>query len=157
MPSDHQSPSDPIPDPAHPPSHRPVERLWPFVDLSEHHSQAELDALEPELRAALFGPLLRPFSVTLAFPVLDSPDYERAVEMARASAEYQETGHGRTFRHRARFFPRDVLLLRDLFQLVGPFDECEVLIDDHPVPYARELWLPLMWFLIHRTPQAPVP
>jgi hypothetical protein len=23
-----------------------------------------------------------------------------------------------------------------------------VLIDDRPVPYARELWLPLLWFLI---------
>jgi hypothetical protein len=23
-----------------------------------------------------------------------------------------------------------------------------VLIDDRPVPYARELWLPLIWFLI---------
>ena len=25
-----------------------------------------------------------------------------------------------------------------------------VLIDDRPVPYARELWLPLVWFLIPR-------
>jgi hypothetical protein len=23
-----------------------------------------------------------------------------------------------------------------------------VLIDDRPLPYARELWLPLVWFLI---------
>jgi hypothetical protein len=27
-------------------------------------------------------------------------------------------------------------------------DGVEVLIDDRPVPYARELWLPLFWFLI---------
>jgi hypothetical protein len=25
-----------------------------------------------------------------------------------------------------------------------------VLIDDRPVPYARELWLPLVWFLLPR-------
>ena len=40
--------------------------------------------------------------------------------------------------------------LRDLFQIVGRFDATEVLIDDRPVPYARELWLPLVWFLIPR-------
>jgi hypothetical protein len=27
-------------------------------------------------------------------------------------------------------------------------DATDVLIDDRPVPYTRELWLPLMWFLI---------
>ena len=35
-----------------------------------------------------------------------------------------------------------------LFEIVGRLDACEVLIDDRPLPYARELWLPLMWFLI---------
>jgi hypothetical protein len=68
--------------------------------------------------------------------------------MARASSEYIELGTGEARRHRARFYPEDVRKLRDLFAIVGRFDECEVLIDDRPVPYARELWLPLMWFLI---------
>ena len=44
--------------------------------------------------------------------------------------------------------PQDALKLRDLFDLVGRFDATEVLVDDRPVPYARELWLPLIWFLI---------
>jgi len=26
-----------------------------------------------------------------------------------------------------------------------------VLIDDRPVPYARELWLPLLWHLLPRS------
>ena len=39
---------------------------------------------------------------------------------------------------------------RDLFEIVGRHDECDVLVDDRPVPYARELWLPLLWFLIPR-------
>ena len=77
-------------------------------------------------------------------------DYDRAVAIARASAEYREVGTGETLRHRARFFPGDVVKLRDLFAIVGRFDECDVLVDDRPVPYARELWLPLMWFLIPR-------
>jgi hypothetical protein len=43
-----------------------------------------------------------------------------------------------------------VLALRDLWQIVGGFDESAVLVDDRPVPYARELWLPLLWYLIPR-------
>jgi hypothetical protein len=31
---------------------------------------------------------------------------------------------------------------------VSGLTDSEVLIDDRPVPYARELWLPLVWFLI---------
>jgi hypothetical protein len=64
----------------------------------------------------------------------------------RASREYFETGDGAARRHRARFFSTDVLLLRDLFDLIGPVHGIEVLIDDRPVPYTRELWLPLLWF-----------
>jgi hypothetical protein len=39
---------------------------------------------------------------------------------------------------------------RDLFQLVSSTEGCEVLVDDRPLPYARELWLPLVWFLLPR-------
>ena len=38
----------------------------------------------------------------------------------------------------------------DLFELVGRVVACDVLIVVRPVPYARELWLPLIWFLIPR-------
>ena len=45
---------------------------------------------------------------------------------------------------------RPVLVLVPVLtpELVAPVPETEVLIDDRPVPYARELWLPLVWFLI---------
>ena len=68
--------------------------------------------------------------------------------MARASAEYRELGSGDRLRHRARFYPKDAVRLRDLFEIVGRYDTTDVLIDDRPLPYARELWLPLIWFLI---------
>ena len=58
------------------------------------------------------------------------------------------SGEGAARRHRARFYPPDALRLRTLFEIVGRLDACDVLIDDRPLPYARELWLPLMWFLI---------
>jgi len=84
------------------------------------------------------------------FPVLDVPDFATALELARASAEYRETGSGASLRYRARFWSSDAIGLRDLFQIVGVSDATSVLIDDRPVPYARELWLPLVWFLLPR-------
>jgi hypothetical protein len=128
--------------------YRPVERFWPYVDLPEQPTDQELAALSPELSEALFGTPPLPFSVSIEFPRFDGPDYARAVAMAREAPEYRESGSGSTVRHRARFYPEQVTGLRDLFEIVGRFDATEVLVDDRPVPYARELWLPLMWFLI---------
>jgi hypothetical protein len=130
------------------PDYRPVERFWPYVDLPEQPSAEELAALSPELSEVLFGTPPLPFSITIEFPTFAGPEYARALEMARASAEYKEIGEGERTRHRARFFPSDAVRLRALFELVGRFDATDVLIDDRPVPYARELWLPLVWFLI---------
>jgi hypothetical protein len=140
------------PAPVHPggevPDYRPVERFWPYLDLPEQPTDEELANLDPALSAALFGTPRRPFSVSLEFPAFEGPDYPRALELARASAEYRELGSGAALRHRARFYPPDALRLRSLFEVVGRLDACQVLIDDQPLPYARELWLPLMWFLI---------
>jgi hypothetical protein len=133
-----------------PPKFRPLERFWPYADLPEQPTEAELASLDPDLHDALFGATPRPFSITLVFPALAVPDFPRAIEIARGSAEYRETGAGTAFRHRARFWSSDAPRLRDLFAIVGRSDATEVLIDDRPVPYARELWLPLVWFLIPR-------
>ena len=130
------------------PEYRPVERFWPYVDLPEQPTAEELAALDPELAEALFGRPRGPFSVSLEFSPFDGAGYARALEMARASAEYRELGTGTGLRHRARFYPEAAIKLRDLFEIVGQFDSTDVLIDDKPVPYARELWLPLVWMLI---------
>jgi hypothetical protein len=134
--------------PADVPRFRPLERFWPYVDLSQEPSEEELATLHPEVRAVLFGTPPHPFSVTLVFGPFDSPDYERAIDLARAAAECRETGAGASLRHHARFLPNDALRIRDLWQVIGHLDSCEVLIDGQPIPYARELWLPLIWFLI---------
>jgi hypothetical protein len=141
-------PTDNTPPPVPVPEYRPIERFWPYVDLPEQPTDEELAALSPELSEALFGTPRRPFSVSVEFSPFDGASYSRAVEMARASDEYLEHGTGDALRHRARFYPEHALKLRDLFELVGPFDATDVLIDDRPLPYARELWLPLLWFLI---------
>ena len=129
---------------------QPLERFWPCADHPEQPTPEELAALDPDLHAALFGPRNLPFSITIVFPPFDGEHYDRAVEMAKQSAEYREVGTGDALRHRARFFPSQALQLRDLFELTGSHQDTEVLIDDRPVPCARELWLPLVWFLLLR-------
>ena len=140
--SENDPPSVPVPD------YRPVERFWPYVDLPEQPTEEELARLDPELAEALFGRSPLPFSISIEFPTFDGGDYQRALDLAKASAEYLEVRTGTALRHRARFYPQDAVKLRDLFDLVGRFDATDVLVDDRPVPYARELWLPLLWFLI---------
>jgi hypothetical protein len=127
-------------------THRPLERYWPYVEKPEEPTTDELAALDPDLYATLFGPRDLPFSITLVFPPFAGDNYPRALQKAQASQEYVEIGEGETRRHRARFFSTDAASLRDLFELVGPVHGTEVLIDDRPVPYTRELWLPLLWF-----------
>ena len=139
-----------VPMPPDPPKFRPSERFWPYAELPEQPTDEELAALDPDLQEALFGRRPRPFSVTLVFPPLETPEFERALTLARGSAEFRETGSGTAHRYRARFWSSDAAGLRDLFAIVGPSDATEVLIDDRPVPYARELWLPLVWFLLPR-------
>jgi len=141
-------PPDNTPPPVPERDYRPVERFWPYVDLPEQPSDEELAALDPELAEALFGAPRRPFSLSIEFPEFDGDACARAVALARASAEYREIRGSGGLRHRARFYPQDALELHQLFQLVGRLDATDVLVDDKPIPYARELWLPLVWMLI---------
>ncbi len=144
-------PDDPAPVPPAPlPARRPLERFWPYVELTETPSDEELAALDPDLHAALFGPRNLPFSVTLVFPPFAGPRYDEAVARAKASAEYRELGSGDDRRHRARFFSSDVAALRELYLLVGDLPQTDVLLDDRAVPFARELWLPLLWLQLLR-------
>lgn len=140
--SDNTPPDVPVPD------YRPVERFWPYVDLPEQPTAEELASLDPELAEALFGTPKLPFSLSVEFSPFDGDDYARAVEIGRASAEFRDVRSETGVRHRARFFPESAVTLRELWEIVGRFDSTEVLIDDKPMPYARELWLPLMWILI---------
>lgn len=129
---------------------RPLERFWPYAELPEQPTDEELAALDPDLEEALFGATSRPFSFTIVFPDLDRPDFPGALALARDSAEFRETGAGASRRYRARFWSSDALKLWQLFKVVGTADATEVLIDDKPLPFARELWLPLLWFLLPR-------
>ena len=132
-----------------PPAHRPLERFWPYADLPEQPTDEELARVHPELREVLFGTPALPFSLSLVFPDFEGEGFERAIALARASDEYTEFVEDGARRHRARFYPADrPLRVRDLYEIVSGVAGSEVLLDDKPVPYARELWLPLVWCLI---------
>ena len=132
-----------------PPRYRPLERFWPYAELPEQPTDEELAALDPDLHEALFGAQPRPFSITLVFPGARRARTFRARSSWRAPRPSSaRPAPAPALRYRARFWSSDALKLRDLFQIVGGSDATEVLIDDRPVPYARELWLPLVWFLI---------
>jgi hypothetical protein len=150
MPQHPTEPAAPAPFPDGPgvPASRPLERFWPYAELPEEPTAEELAALDPDLHAALFGAPPGRFSITLVFSPFDGPDYERALALARDARDYREAGAESRRRHRATFHSSDAVALRELFRLVDRSDDCEVLVDGRPVPYARELWLPLVWFLI---------
>jgi hypothetical protein len=136
------------------PTHRPLDRFWPYADLSEQPSDAELAALHPELREAIFGASALPFSITISFPRFDGENYAKAMAIAAGANELKEVGAPgapgeNAFRHLATFVPGEQpVRIRDLYDLVGDVPGTEVLVDGKPVPFARELWLPLVWFLI---------
>ena len=132
------------------PATQPRERFWPYADLSEEPSPEELAALDPDLHAALFGAPPGPFSITLVFPPFAGDEHARAVDLPAPRATTGWSARASRRRHRATFHSTDAKALRDLFAIVGRLDACEVLIDGRPVPHARELWLPLVWFLLPR-------
>jgi len=132
------------------PKVRPLERFWPYKDLPEQLSVEEQAALDPDLYDALYGrPHDRPFSITLIFPDLDLPDFARALELARQSPDFHQTGSGPRARYRARFLVRDAARLRDVFNVVGRSPDTEILVDGEAWPYGRELWIPLVSFFIN--------
>src|SRR5438045_9329623 len=90
------------------PKHRPLERFWPYADLPEQPTDEELAALDPDLHEALFGAQPRPFSISLVFPALDVPDFAAALDLARGSAEFRETGSGPGRCCAVRFWSGDV-------------------------------------------------
>jgi hypothetical protein len=130
------------------PKYRPLERFWPYAELPEQPTDEELAAIDPDLHEALFGKSDRPFSITLVFPTLDIPDFDRALELARQANDFRETGSGDARRFRARFLSSEAVRLHELFQIIGTADATEVLIDERPIPFARNLWLPLVWVLL---------
>lgn len=102
---------------------------------------------EEKLNAILYpNSRAREFKITLVFGYKSSPNYEKAVDLARKNPTYKEEGSGEWIRHSATYTPAEVDDLFALFNLVHEWDTTEVLVNHKRIPYGHQLWLPLMWF-----------
>jgi hypothetical protein len=97
------------------------------------------DILHPSTKA-------KEFKITLVFGYKTSPDYAKAVDLAKRNPAYTEEGNGEWVRHSATFAPAQADDLFALFNLVHEWETTEVLVNHKRIPYAHQLWLPLMWF-----------
>ena len=86
------------------------------------------------------------FKITVEFGYKASPHYKKAVDLARRMPYYREDGSGEWVRHSATYTPNDVDELFELFNLVHEWEKTEILVNHKKLPYAQQLWLPLMWF-----------
>ncbi len=108
--------------------------------MSDRASEEKLaDILQPSPQAPVFR-------ITVVFGAKPSLNTERALEIAKRSPSYTEEGSGESLRHSATFTPAEVDDLFELFNLVGGWDDTEVLVNNRNLPYGTSLWLPLMWF-----------
>jgi hypothetical protein len=92
------------------------------------------------------GAVAEVFSITLVFPALDDPAFPAALELARQSSDFRETGSGGETRYRAGFHVRDAARLLEVYYVVRDSPLLEILVNDQRVPYGRELWMPLVSF-----------
>jgi hypothetical protein len=108
----------------------------------------QVDPAEEEKLDSILHPSTeaKSFKITLEFGHKISPNYERAVDLAKRNPTYQEQGEGEWIRHSATFTPSEVEELFQLFNLVHEWENTEVLVNHKRIPYGHQLWLPLMWF-----------
>jgi hypothetical protein len=103
------------------------------------HSEKLKTILQPSTKA-------EDFKITIEFTYRSSPNYKKAVKLAKKNASYTGEGDGEWARHSATYTPQQVDDLFDLFNLVHEWDTTEVLVNHKRLPYGHQLWLPLMWF-----------
>lgn len=109
--------------------------------MSDDRAQEEklADILYPSTKA-------KTFRITLIFGEKASPDFEKALDLARRNPTYKVEGSGEWARHSVTFTPEEVEDLFTLFNLVHEWEDTEVLVNHKRIPYGHQLWLPLMWF-----------
>jgi hypothetical protein len=86
------------------------------------------------------------FRITMIFGYRMTPEYKKAVALAKRNPTYKEEGEGEWIRHSAVYTPAEVEELFQLFNLVHDWETTEILVNHKRLPYAHQLWLPLMWF-----------
>ena len=122
-----------------------ADRLPPILAAGEEDPAS----LDDDLRELLYpGSAPRPFRMGVVFDDFSGADASRALQLARGASAYRTFQDGTRTRHRAEFATGEANALRDLVSLVGNNRGTDVLVAGKKVPYARELWLPLVYLFV---------
>ncbi len=122
-----------------------ADRLPPVLPGEEE----DISHLSDEMADILYpGRRPRPFRVAIEFEPFEGPEAARALDLARRAPVYREKREADRVVHHAAFETGQASGMRALFQLVGGRAGTEVLVDGKRVPYATELWLPLVWLFV---------
>jgi hypothetical protein len=111
--------------------------------------ETDISGLSDEMAELLYpGRRPRPFRIGLRFDRFDGPGLQPALALARKSPEFREAQGREGPEYFAAFDAGDARTLRDLFEIVKQRPDLEVRVDGKRLPYAHELWLPLMWMFV---------
>ena len=122
-----------------------IERLPEIIERREK----DISHLDPRMVEILYPERAsREFTVTVVFGPSDDPAYPEAVALAERALRYRKEGSDKWLRHYATYTVDQVEELRRLFVRVSEYPSTEILIKDKKVPFAREMWLPLLWFFL---------
>jgi hypothetical protein len=86
------------------------------------------------------------FKITIKFQKYFSPNFEKAVVLAKKNKYFMGEGEGDYYKLYASFYPEDTQELHQLFDLVHKDKNTEIYLNNKRVPYIHDLWLFLMWF-----------
>jgi hypothetical protein len=111
--------------------------------------EADISSLSDEMAELLYpGRRPRPFRIGLRFDRFEGPGLEPALALARRSPAFREAIGREGPEYHAAFGVSQARTLRDLFEIVKERPDLDVLVDGKRLPYAHELWLPLVWMFV---------
>lgn len=111
--------------------------------------EADISELDDEMADLLYpGRRPRPFRVSLRFDRFDGPGLEPALALARRSALYREQQGQGGLEYHAAFDAGEARTLLNLYEIVKERPDLEVRVDGRTLPYAHELWLPLVFMFV---------
>jgi len=119
-----------------------IDQLKPIVPPAER----AVSHLNRRMKEILYPDKLKEkFTITVVFGHSRKKKYRQVVELAKQALSYHTEGEGRWLKHYAKYDPPSAAKLFELTALLNESIEYEVLVQDKPLPYGHDLWLPLMW------------
>jgi hypothetical protein len=111
--------------------------------------EQDISQLSDEMADLLYpGRRPRPFRIGVRFDRFEGPGLEPALALARQSPVYREEPGRDGPSYHAAFEASAARTLLRLFEIVKERPDLELRIDGKKLPYAHELWLPLVWMFV---------